>query len=239
MPHSQSDQTNTHSFDIFPWNEDFNTGISEIDEQHKELVLLLNLLASQLARWTDVAALNEIFDRLAAYAVFHFEAEEAIWSEHLGEEVEVHKHHEIHTFFVETVTRLRGELSVSPIESVAEATVVFLARWLASHIIESDRRLAFTVQAMQQGKTREEARVCSKDRMSDSTQVLISIILSIYQTQSTNTIKLMREIAARQRTETALLDSQRRYERAISGTDDGLWDWTPETGYAYFSPRWK
>ena len=36
------------SLEIFPWNENFATGISQIDEQHKRLVHLLNMLASGL-----------------------------------------------------------------------------------------------------------------------------------------------------------------------------------------------
>ena len=35
--------------DIFPWNENFHTGISIVDEQHHKLVDLLNKLASHLA----------------------------------------------------------------------------------------------------------------------------------------------------------------------------------------------
>ena len=42
------------SIDVFPWNENFNTGISKIDEQHQKLVQLLNILASHLAFQSDI-----------------------------------------------------------------------------------------------------------------------------------------------------------------------------------------
>jgi PAS domain S-box-containing protein len=38
----------------------------------------------------------------------------------------------------------------------------------------------------------------------------------------------------------ALAESSARYERAVNGTNDGLWEWIPaRTGEDYLSPRWK
>ncbi len=38
--------------------------------------------------------------------------------------------------------------------------------------------------------------------------------------------------------EVALSESEDRFQRAIAGTNDGIWDWNVKTGYDYFSPRW-
>ncbi|MBW3541256.1 MAG: response regulator [Planctomycetes bacterium] len=48
---------------------------------------------------------------------------------------------------------------------------------------------------------------------------------------------LLAEIAGRAETEQALRDTQERFELAVRGTTDGLWDWNVETGEVWYGPR--
>ncbi|NDU85240.1 MAG: bacteriohemerythrin, partial [Ferrovum sp.] len=201
-----------NSIDIFPWNDNFNTGLFEIDEQHRHLVRLLNALATHVAFRSDAIQLNEIFDALTAYTVYHFTAEEAIWAEFFVEDKEYREHHAVHDRFVQRLNHLKDSQKSRPSDQVAHEALDFLARWLASHILEKDRFMAYTVLAMKQGLTLAAAKAQAHQQMSGTARTLIDIILSLYSVLSSNTLWLMRELEERNRVEEAFREQRRRLE---------------------------
>lgn len=201
-----------NSIDIFPWDDNFDTGLPSVDEQHRKLVQMLNLLASNVAYGTSTDLLNHIFDQMAEYAVYHFAAEEAIWREYLIDDPDEIAHRAIHQSFVQEVVRLKASLEARSLSEVAEETLGFLARWLASHILESDRYLGYVVLARNEGLPLEDAKQHAKEQMGGATRALINIILSIYSTLSTNTLRLMRELAEHRQDKEALIRTRQELQ---------------------------
>ena len=196
--------------DIFPWDEHFNTGLITVDRQHEKLVGILNNLASHIAYNSSEDDLNIIFDELVDYTTYHFETEEIIWHKYLPNDPLDSDHQAIHQQFFNTIIKLKEEQSTRPLIELAEEALEFLARWLASHILETDRFMAHLVFALRDGFSLDTAKQLAKEKMSGSSRLLIDIILSIYGTLSTNTLRLMRELKSHQNLE-KIVDNQDRY----------------------------
>ncbi|WP_295442489.1 PAS domain-containing protein, partial [uncultured Thiodictyon sp.] len=202
------------NIDIFPWDDNFNTGLPTVDEQHRKLVELLNALAGHIAFDVNDLMLVQLFDELADYAVYHFDSEGAIWRQFMDGDPEEIVHGELHQAFVNDVARMRASLGAIPIPELAEQALGFLARWLASHILESDRLMAYTVLAIQRGLPLDAAKLRAKEQMGGATKALVDIILSIYSTLSNNTLRLMRELAESRRTKGELQDAKAALEQS-------------------------
>ncbi len=228
-----------NTIDIFPWDAHFDTGLDEVDAQHRRLVALLNQLAGEVAYGSEPAGLDDIFEALTDYTVYHFETEEAIWRAYLPGEPDEAGHREAHARFVETLRELRaGQAGGRPAPEVAEAMLAFLARWLASHILESDRHMAYRVQALREGLTPAAARERADARMSGASRALIDLVLSIYGTLTANTLKLMREIGERQHAESELRVSEERLRLALAAADQAWFEVELASGRVIVSPEY-
>ncbi|WP_417514337.1 putative bifunctional diguanylate cyclase/phosphodiesterase [Marinobacter sp.] len=192
----------TTVFEIFPWNRNFETGIEKIDEQHKVLVEILNRLAWHFASSTSELECGHILDELLSYAAYHFRAEEEIWKASIGHEEMVKNHHDGHQLFFVQIQMYRS--SDEPDEKIMGELFNYLTRWLAFHILESDRRMALTIKALERGVSLSEAKKEVDGQLSGSVSVMVSALLEIYGKLSASTIQLMREKMARLKAEDEL-----------------------------------
>jgi len=224
-------QDDSNFFEIFPWHKNFETGIEEIDKQHKKLVEILNILAAHLANRANPISLNKVFEELASYAVFHFKTEEGIWKKYLlASDSWFSEHEKTHQEFFEQVVMLKNQSPQDSLDAVIHKVVGFLTHWLAYHILDADKRMAKTVLAIKSGLTIEQAKIKANDEMSGSMQVLIETVLGMYDSLSSRTMDLMRERALREQAENALLESEEKWKFILNDDDLGesIWDWDIE-----------
>ena len=189
------------TLEIFPWNSSFDTGIPLIDKQHKKLVCLLNLLASHLAYQSDPPTLNAVFDELTDYAVYHFKTEEAVWHQYFPKSQLELNHKKIHNDFVTEIAKLKNEGQNLPLGHVIEDVLSFLTHWLVFHILDTDKRMAKIVSALQSGVSLSDAIKQGNEEMDSVMKLLIESILSMYDNLSSRTLQLSNEITARKKAE--------------------------------------
>jgi len=205
----------TSTIEIFPWNENFATGIVVIDEQHRKLIGLLNVLVSHLTFQSEAPEVDRIIKELKDYAAVHFATEEAIWHEHFQGDPWEMWHRRAHVDFVDQVIRLNAEKSSKPLDEVIEGIVTFLTHWLALHIIESDKRMAKVVLAIPSGCSLEQAKKTADQEMSGATRTLIETVMTMYDKLANHTVRMTREIFKRKQTEQALLQTQEELRMAM------------------------
>ncbi|WP_198533651.1 bacteriohemerythrin [Salinivibrio sp. MA607] len=226
-------------FEIFPWSQNFETGLDDIDNQHRMLVDIVNRLASQFSSINSDVNSATILDELEDYAKYHFEYEENVWKKHFGQSKDTKNHHDAHQTFFHKIRKLRQ--TTERHEAVLANLFNFITRWLVFHILESDRRLALTIQAMDDGMDLYAAKTYADMQLNGSASVLVSALLEIYGKLSANTIQLIREKTARKQAEDELhqlqqdqllkaldkqaVDHQKQLEfLAYSDSLTGLWN---------------
>jgi diguanylate cyclase (GGDEF)-like protein/hemerythrin-like metal-binding protein/PAS domain S-box-containing protein len=211
-------------FEVFPWNKNFEVGIELIDLQHKELVKILNKLASHLANLSTPLILNEVFDELANYADYHFHSEEEIWKANFKNDIWLLTHQKTHSSFISEVIRIKDNKDNKSLDDVIHDIVSFLSQWLAYHILDNDKRMAKAVLSLQSGYTLEESKLIVEDLMSDSMELLINTVLTMYDSLSNRTLALMREKALRKKAEESLLQNEERWKVVLEGGLENVWD---------------
>lgn len=200
------------SLEIFPWTDNFATGIEAIDVQHQKLVELLNVLVRHMAFNADAPTLNSVYEQLRQYTIQHFADEECIWHEHFKDDPWEQWHKDAHQDFVDKIIEIKSRESELNLDQVIAEIVSFLTHWLALHIIESDKRMAKVVLALPSGISLERAKEQANEEMSGSTRVLINTVMGMYDKLAHRTVELTREISRRQQAERRLEQMQQQLQ---------------------------
>lgn len=126
---------------MFSWNENYATGIQEIDKQHRKLISIGAKLEDMLSTGDSVDYYDyilETLDELKDYTEYHFGYEEKKMEECKYENFEQHRME--HMYFVKRINKLSMEDIDSHQLSVITQTLNFLAKWLFNHILNEDKK---------------------------------------------------------------------------------------------------
>ena len=120
------------------WSHILSVEVDEIDEDHRKLVNIFNILNHAVMEGESPAYLAAVLEELINCTVWHFSHEERLMLKYGYEDMEAHK--EEHRELIEGARKLQQELLQAD-KPVAEAQIRFLERWLTEHILTTDMRL--------------------------------------------------------------------------------------------------
>jgi len=123
---------------VLKWNDGFSVNHAEIDEQHKELIDIINDLFVYISeKDTEFSHLLDLVSKLDNYVSEHFKFEEALMAETSYPDMDAH---------VAQHNALRKKLETLNIFSV-DNTIDFykdllddLIDWLSKHILMTDKK---------------------------------------------------------------------------------------------------
>ncbi len=124
---------------IISWDDSWNIGINEIDEDHRKLVLLIQQLFGALIAAQGAEYVKKVFFELIDYTRYHFECEEKIYEN--NKFYDLTRHQKLHKELIQQVLEMSKEiLSRGETEEVSDDFFEFLKHWLVDHILEEDTK---------------------------------------------------------------------------------------------------
>jgi len=131
------------------WDDRFDVGISGINEQHKQLIGLINEVHEVIAQTInriDLAAVSKeasvlisVVDRMDDYAKYHFSTEEYYMSEYSFRGYQSHKKE--HEVFIGKVQGFQRDIDRGSTLTLTELEE-YLKTWIVHHILKVDHKYA-------------------------------------------------------------------------------------------------
>ena len=126
--------------ELVEWKEDFESGVSCIDTQHKELLNRINSLIRAVDEGKGTESLKGLFVFLDDYVIAHFGTEQEYMAEYEYPEKDIHIIE--HTFFIGELNELKASLRRGgPSSALAIEAKRRLLDWFIEHITTVDIKL--------------------------------------------------------------------------------------------------
>lgn len=122
------------------WNKNqHGVGIALIDEQHRQIIEMVNQIANSVAAEAKNDALKEMLEDMLLFVCDHFAVEERLMAEHGYPDMESHIQEHLRMYqqlnnLVKTVLRTTGR-------DKAALVSAYLSDWAERHILQADKEL--------------------------------------------------------------------------------------------------
>jgi hemerythrin len=132
------------------WTSDLAVGVTQIDDQHKELFKRLNDLLEAMSKGKGREEIDKVVSFLANYVISHFETEEKLMARHSYPQFVAHKTQ--HSIFVSDFTNMKRNFESGVSVSSVIAVQKRISDWLVNHIGKTDKALGAFLNSLQMKK---------------------------------------------------------------------------------------
>lgn len=119
------------------WDEVLSVGVDEIDDDHRKLVDLFNLLSHSLTEGAAKEYLEAVLDELVNCTAWHFSHEERLMIQYGYKGFAEHRAE--HEELLRSVRKLQHLIQAG--KDIDTKDIEFLKQWLTSHIFSTDMKL--------------------------------------------------------------------------------------------------
>jgi len=177
----------------FLWDKHFITGLVGVDNQHKNLVDLINGFGERISAGNGLSKLSidNMLNELADYAKYHFHTEEKLMRETGVDQRHITQHCAEHQQFMKDISMMYSQLSTDKPESAA-SLLEFLIYWLAYHILGIDQSMARQVSFIQDGMDAADAYYAIELDKENATEPLLIALNGLFQQVSERNLALIK-----------------------------------------------
>jgi hemerythrin-like metal-binding protein len=122
------------------WDESLSVDGGEIDEDHRRLVDLFNILAHAVAEGGSTDYIEALLEELISCTIWHFRHEERLMVLYNYEGIQQHK--DEHRDLIESVRELQQKFHKEN-RLLTSGDIEYLEEWLTAHIIGQDMKLGY------------------------------------------------------------------------------------------------
>lgn len=164
---------------ILQWDSCLETGLEEVDQQHRHLVQLTNdfgtLLSLDKIESDDV---ENLFSELVSYSEYHFEEEEKLMDETGVDPGFSDTHRKIHEGFINDVLLMKRMIADD--KAALPDLFEFLMNWLVYHILGDDKKMAGQIHAIQNGHEVQPALLADQKEVDSASGMLLLSLNNLF-----------------------------------------------------------
>ena len=121
---------------LIEWSEEYSVGIESLDEQHQNLVNIINKLDEARKRGKGSKIMNQVLNEIIGYTQEHFSFEENMMKEADYPDLKLHRNQ--HRQLLQKIERFQFEF-LNEKNRISAEMGEFFSYWLTSHILKHDK----------------------------------------------------------------------------------------------------